>query len=70
MKRRLFILLLLISGSIYSQKNKVYTFGKIKAEERALNIYSKDTTANAVFLFENGETVFKEGVNDIIISTK
>jgi len=70
MKNGLFIIVLLISNIIFSQKSKVYTFGKITQQEDHLNIYEKDSTANAVFLFENGKTVFEDTSDRIIISTK
>jgi len=69
MKKGLFIVLLLISSTVFPQKSKVYTFGEITPEERALNIYVKDTTANALFLYENGETHFKISRDRIIMST-
>ncbi len=70
MKKELFLLVFLLSNNMFSQEKEIYTFGKVTAKERALNIYSKDSTANAIFLFENGETVFKDTPNKILISTK
>lgn len=70
MKKRLFILIILLSNYIFSQGKDIYTFGKITAEENNLTVYEKDTTANAVFLFENGKTIFKVINNRVIISTK
>ena len=70
MKKGLFIIVLLISNIIFSQKSKVYTFGKITQQENDLNIYKKDSTANAIFLFENGKTIFEDTPKRIIISTK
>ncbi len=69
MKKGVFILLIIISNNIFSQKEEVYTFGKITDKENELNIYKRDSTANAVFLFENGKTVFKDTRNNILIST-
>ncbi|MDH5413415.1 MAG: DUF3857 domain-containing protein [Flavobacteriaceae bacterium] len=70
MNRKLFILIFLISATFYAQKQDLYTFGKISKEENDLNIYAKDTTANAVVLFENGSTEFKINNGRIIIQTK
>jgi len=69
MKKELFILLLLISSTVFSQKSKIYTLGEITPEEHALNVYEKDTTANALFLYENGETHFKISRDRLIMST-
>ena len=60
----------LITTTFYSQKQDLYTFGKISQEENDLNIYAKDTTANAVVLFENGSTEFKIKNGRVIIQTK
>ena len=70
MKKGVFITVLLLGTFIYAQKNKVYTFGKVSTQEKDLKIYKKDSTANAVFLFENGETVFKDTPTRILINTK
>ncbi len=70
MKKGLFILILLLSNNIFSQEKEIYTFGKITNKEHNLRAYEKDTTANAVFLFENGKTVFKDSPHDILINTK
>ncbi len=71
MKKEVIIILLLILLSIksYAQKNKIYTFGSITQQEHEMKIYPKDSTANAVFLFENGETKFKNTRHGISIST-
>jgi len=70
MKKGLFILVTLLSNYIISQQKEVYTFGEVTTKENELKSYAKDTTANAVFLFENGETVFKDTRYYILISTK
>ena len=70
MKKVIFILILLLYNSSFAQKNNVYNFGIISAKENDLTVYDKDTTANAVVLFENGETDFKVNGANIIISTK
>ncbi len=70
MKKGLFILLIILSNSIFSQNSNIYTFGKITQQENGLKVYEKDSTANAIFLFENGETTFINTPNRILISTK
>ena len=70
MKKVIFILIVLLYNSSFAQKNSVYKFGIISAKEHELTVYVKDTTANAVVLFENGETDFKVNGANIIISTK
>lgn len=69
MKKGVFIVVVLLSNIIFSQKSKVYTFGKITQQEYDLRIYEKDSTANALFLYENGETHFKISNDRIVIST-
>jgi len=44
---------------LFSQAKKNYTFGEISKEELALNHYVKDSTANAVVLYEEGSNYFK-----------
>jgi len=61
--------LLLICTNVISQKNRPYTFGKITKEEYDLKFYEKDSTANAVFLFENGETIFKLKEDNILVNS-
>jgi len=70
MKKGLLILTILLSNYTFSQGKEAYTFGKITAKENSLKIYTKDVTANAIFLFENGEIVFKDTPHRILISTK
>lgn len=70
MKKGVFIVVVvLLSNIIFSQKSKVYTFGKITTKENNLTVYERDSTANAIFLFENGETVFKDTPKNILINT-
>jgi len=64
------LLLLLLSIESYAQKNEGYTFGRITQQEHEMKVYPKDSTANAVFLFENGETKFYDGSRGISIKTK
>ena len=51
-----------------SQEKKP-VFGKITDTEKDITVYQKDSTANAVFLYERGETVFKDTRFRILIST-
>ncbi|MCB0474360.1 MAG: hypothetical protein KDC69_01725 [Flavobacteriaceae bacterium] len=69
MKNYLSMLFIAISLVINAQSN-VYEFGKITQKENDLNYYSKDSTANALYLFENGETVFDLVSGRIVIRTK
>ncbi|MDY7394224.1 hypothetical protein UMM65_03150 [Aureibaculum sp. 2210JD6-5] len=64
------ILILLIGFKGLSQTKDTYTFGKISQQDFDLNVYERDSTANAVYLYEKGETTFKETHTSIIISTK
>lgn len=68
MKQKFIIAVLLFGTCIYSQR-KQPDFGKISDWENNLKIYEKDSTANAVFLYESGETRFKDSRNYILIST-
>lgn len=70
MKSKIFIFLFSISTLLNAQNKELYTFGEISSDENDLTFYAKDTTANAVVLFENGETEFKINNGRIIIQTK
>ncbi len=70
MKNFILIILLFISFNSFSQAKGTYTFGKLSQKNIDLKIYDRDSTANAVFLFEKGKTIFKQTHNSIIISTK
>ncbi len=65
------LLILFICFQSYSQrKNDLgYTFGKVTTAELEMNTYPKDTTANAVVLFEQGDTKFIEKGNRIVLHT-
>lgn len=60
MKKIAIIAMLLIVSSIHSQsKNQLpYTFGKISPQEMEMKGYDKDTTANALVLFEHSNISF------------
>ena len=46
-----------------------YTFGEINQEELSMNIYEKDTTANAVVLYEHGNTTVENIDGDVFMKT-
>ncbi len=70
MKKGLFLFVVLSSSILFSQKSNVYNFGRITQQEYEMKIYPNDSTANAVFIFENGETQFYDGSRSINIKTK
>ncbi|MDH3323163.1 MAG: DUF3857 domain-containing protein, partial [Flavobacteriaceae bacterium] len=56
--KNIIFLFLLCSNVIFSQqKNPSYTFNKVTNDELKMDVYEKDPTANAVVLFEHGNTV-------------
>ena len=59
MKKIATLIIILLSTYAYSQNNSDDTFGKITQEEYKLKNYKLDTTANAVVLYESGNTVFE-----------
>ncbi|MEJ1222830.1 DUF3857 domain-containing protein [Sediminicola sp. 1XM1-17] len=48
---------LLFVGCLFSQFDR--TFGNLSKDEEAFTVFAKDSTANAVVLYEKGETYFK-----------
>ncbi|UOB17655.1 hypothetical protein [Abyssalbus ytuae] len=56
-QKKIFLLLLLFSICSFSQ-NK-FEFGKVSTEELKMPLYEKDSTANAIILYEYGESVIK-----------
>jgi len=70
MKKIAALFIILLSFQAYTQDQEDYTFGEISQEELNLKNYKLDTTANALVLFETGNTSFKIKKNTIIISTK
>lgn len=68
--KKIAILFSLFVINIYAQKQSDYTFGKVTNEELNLTKYANDTTANALVLFDYGNTTFKVKNNRIIIQTK
>jgi len=71
MKKTIFFTLLLVSTTFtIAQKKTAYKFGAISQADYDLVNYEKDSTANAVFIYEHGKTTFHETDNTIIIRTK
>lgn len=68
--KKIAVLFSLFVINIYAQKQSDYTFGKVTNEELNLTKYANDTTANALVLFDYGNTTFKVKNNRIIIQTK
>ncbi|SDW87592.1 protein of unknown function [Lutibacter oricola] len=68
MKKILLIATVLLNTFTYSQ-NKDYIFGYISPEEVKMQKYPLDTTANAVVLYEQGDTKFKVGDTRILVET-
>ena len=54
MKKIPLLLFLLVSISIFSQKNKSTKLGLTSLDELKMTVYEKDSTANAVVLYEHG----------------
>ena len=70
MIKNVLLLLLLVTGFTYGQKKDLpYTFGKISEEELTMDRYEKDSTANAVVLYEHGNTTVENIDNDIFLRT-
>ncbi|MCF6278931.1 MAG: DUF3857 domain-containing protein [Flavobacteriaceae bacterium] len=67
MKKYFTLFLFLISFHTFSQKG--YTFGKITQQESEMTVYEKDSTANAVVLYAEGNTEFFEKHGYIYIRT-
>ncbi|MCP4882809.1 MAG: DUF3857 domain-containing protein [Flavobacteriales bacterium] len=62
MKKIITLLIVLISYHGQSQKQTTlpYEFGKVQPEEIQIRKFSKDTTANALVLYEHGNIEFKQ----------
>ena len=71
MKKTIFFLVLQICITVlFAQKNVSYNFGRISQADFDLAVYKKDSTANAVFIYEHGKTTFHDTDDQIIIRTK
>lgn len=70
MKLKITLLLLVFyTLSCFSQVSKNIKFGEFSQEELNLKYYAKDATANALVLYESGDTQFKERTDEILIET-
>jgi len=70
MKKIIYILLICFSLQLNSQnKNKAYVFGQVSNEELEMKLYEKDTTANAVVLFEHGYTFVESKLDQFNLKT-
>ena len=71
MKKNLLILqLFILSSSLFCQEKSPYKIGSISQADYELTVYEKDSTANAVFIYEHGKTTFHETDRRIVIRTK
>lgn len=68
MKKISLLLLFFLCSQLYSQKD--YEFGDITQEELNMTVYKKDTTANAVVLYEHGSSKFIEKGSRIVLQTE
>ncbi len=69
MKKFIYLLLILSSTYSYTQnKNLPYTFGKISQSDIEMEVYEKDTTADAVILYEHGSTKV-ENMHSVYLKT-
>ncbi|WP_299430049.1 DUF3857 domain-containing protein [uncultured Maribacter sp.] len=57
--KKILILFFTFPISIFSQNKKPHPFGELLNSEKNLVIYTKDTTASAVVLYERGDNYFK-----------
>ncbi|MDC9721955.1 MAG: DUF3857 domain-containing protein, partial [Urechidicola sp.] len=68
MKKLSLLLIFFLCFQLYSQKD--YEFGKVTPEELFMKVYDKDSTANAVVLYEQGDVEFFEGSTSFYTRTK
>jgi hypothetical protein len=68
MRKIAILLLLLLSTTIYSQKKKPAKLGFTTLDELKMAFYEKDSTANAVVLYENGD-LFTHLKNQLLLTT-
>lgn len=69
MKKINLLLLVLIFSFISTAQNKDYTFGKITKEEYFFKKEAIDSTANALVLFESGNSIFQVNDEAIVVKT-
>ena len=68
MKKTLFFFLIFLTLFSYSQEIN-YTFGEITASDLNFKAHQIDSTANAVVLFESGDSKFKVKDRSVIVET-
>lgn len=68
MKKLSLLLIFFLCFQLYSQED--YQFGKVTPEELFMTVYDKDSTANAVVLYEQGDVEFFEGSTSFYTRTK
>lgn len=66
-KLNLILILFFLCFQLYSQQD--YEFGDVTPEELEMSIYEKDSTANAVILYEHSETEFIKEKKEFFIET-
>jgi len=64
------LIVVFYSLTSYSQVSKNIKFGQVSQDEIDLKYYAKDSTANALVLYESGDTHFREHSDKILIETK
>jgi len=70
MKKIIYYLLIFFTLHLNSQNIKrTPFFGHISKEELEMKVYKKDTTANAVILYEYGKTIVENKDNEIYLKT-
>ncbi len=69
-KKILFLIILIISAKLFSQDRSLdYEFGSVSNNEMLMQYYEKDSTANALVLYEQSETLFLKEHNREYIET-
>jgi len=68
-KIELFIFFMMCTTVFFAQSEAPYTYGRISQADFDLTVYERDSTANALFLFEYGKTKFYETDRSIVIRT-
>lgn len=70
MKKLFLLLIFIIFFAGYSQKKiSLYTFNNVSDDELKMKIYTKDSTTNAVVLFEYGNTIIENKNDQIYLKT-
>lgn len=69
MKKISLIILLLCFTSLFSQTQHEINFGNLTPQDLNLINYKKDTTANALVIFDSGNSIFKVENSRVVIKT-